>query len=273
MAIGAFFGYQALHPASSSAFGGDDAAPILALTFLPMGIIFTLVGLFASRMSANREKLLETGLAGQATVQSVTETGVFVNERPMVRMHLIVSVPGRAPYPVVHNEVVPLIALGMITPGSALPVAVDPANPQKLAIDWSGETRARALGGAPAMGVYQATAQPVAGMPVPNTLSSLASAAAPNTLSETPAIGGPGALPMSSNPSAPGSGVFGMPLLGMMGMAGFRCPPMVLTVGGQTVDLSAMYQQLARMGVTITGGMPQMMVSEPTDHRRAARRR
>lgn len=257
VAIGAFFGYQALQP--SSAFGGDEAAPILAITFLPIGIIFTLVGLFVSRLSANREKLLETGLAGQATVQSVTETGVFVNERPMIRMHLIVSVPGRAPYPVVHNEVVPFIALGMMSPGSALPVAVDPANPQKLAVDWSGETPARALGGAPAMGVYQATAQPVAGMPVPNTLSSLASAAAPNTLSGMPAIGASGGLPSSSNRSAPGSGVpFGM------GMSGGIQLPGIVTVGGQTVDLSAMYQQLAKMGVTITGGMPQMVVSEPT---------
>jgi len=254
VAIGAFFGYQALHPAT-----GDEAAPALALVFLPMGIIFTLVGYFTTRMSANREKLLETGLIGQATVESVSETGVFVNERPMIRLHLLVSVPGRPPYTVAHSEVVPLMALTRIAAGSVLPVAVDPANPQKVAVDWDGELQDRAPGGAPAMGAYPAITQPVAGMPVPNTLSSLATGAAPNMLSETPAIGLSGGLPSSSNPSVPGSGVpFGMTAGGGVQLPG------IVTVGGQTMDLSTMYQQLARMGVTISGGMPQMVVSGPT---------
>ena len=56
--IGAFFGYQALQPARS-ALGGGDAAPILAITFLPIGIIFTLIGLFVTRLSANRYEARE----------------------------------------------------------------------------------------------------------------------------------------------------------------------------------------------------------------------
>lgn len=260
LAVGVYFGYQALQPASGGELDiGREAAPILAITFLPIGIIFTLVGLYVSRLGNARTKLMQAGLAGQATVLSAAETGVYINERPMVRLQLNVNVPGRAPYTVEHSEVIPLIALGMITPGSSLPVAVDPVDPQKLAIDWSGETRARALGAAGGMGVYPTVSQPGPGMPTPNTLSSSMPTSAPNTLLGSPQIGDPGAPG-----AAPGSGIgFAMPM-GMMGMAGGVQGQPMISFGGTGVDLSSIYKQLAAAGVTITGGMPQMMSTSTT---------
>jgi hypothetical protein len=189
--VGAFFAFQALQPSSvaEGSFDVDvmhEAAPILALVFLPMGIIFTAVGLLVGRSMGNRQKLIEQGLAGQATVMGAAETGMYVNERPMVRLTLNVAVPGRSPYTIEHREVIPFIALGMITPGSVLAVAVDPVDPKKLAIDWSGETRARTMNPMPgygAPGSYGAAPAMPTGVPMPNTLSSMGSAAAaPNTL-------------------------------------------------------------------------------------------
>lgn len=269
---GAFFAFVAfLTPVSDNPLDfSRESAPILALVFLPMGIVFALVGWYTARLSSNRQKLMQQGLAGQATILSVVETGVYINERPVARLEMSINLPGRAPYTVQHSEVIPLIALGMITPGSSLPVAVDPTDPQKLAIDWSGETRTRALGAA-ATG-YPARMQPAAGMPTPNTLSTSVASAVPNTLLGSPPIGdaqpgemavmgGMGALgamsglPTSSNPGAGGTG-FTMPM-GMTGMPGQS----MISIGGATLDLSAIYQQLAKAGVTITGGLPTQMIS------------
>lgn len=145
LVVGAFFAYQAwFTPASDSPFDvGKAAAPIIALTFLIIGGVFTVVGTVITRMGSARKQLLAQGLAGRAEIVSVAQTGMYVNEQPQVRMQLNVTVPGRMPYSVSHSEVVPLLALGMITPGHVLPVAVDPTNQNRLAIDWSGDLAAR----------------------------------------------------------------------------------------------------------------------------------
>jgi hypothetical protein len=262
LVVGGYFAYLALQPASDAIDVGHEAAPILAITFLPIGIIFTLVGLYVTRLGSARNKLLQTGVPGQATVMGAAETGVYINERPMVRLQLNVSVPGRAPYSVEHSEVIPLIALGMITPGSSLPVVVDGTDPQKLMVDWSGETRARAMSAAAAMGTYPTVAQAGVGMPLPNTLSSGVSAPAPNTLSGAPQVGAAG-----GSGADPTSGVgFAMPMgmLGMTGMTGGTQGQPMFSFGGTGIDLSGIYKQLAAAGVTITGGMPQMMGSSTT---------
>jgi hypothetical protein len=243
--VGAFFLFQAIQPSSVAAGSFDvdvtrEAAPILALVFLPMGIIFTAVGLLVGRSMGNRQKLIEQGIAGQATVMSAAETGMYVNERPMVRLTLNVSVPGRLPYTVEHREVIPFIALGMITPGSTLAVAVDTIDPKKLAIDWSGETRARAMG--PVPGSYGAPPAMPASVPMPNTLSTMGSAmAAPNTL----------------QPQAPGipQGQ-GMPA------------PMGPNPTVMTSDVSQLYGAMAQTGIAITQGtavgQPQTMTISTT---------
>jgi hypothetical protein len=183
--VGAFFLFQTLqtyHPDSQFDIGVmHEAAPILALVFLPIGLIFAVVGLLVGRSVANRQKLIDQGLVGQATVMEAAETGMYVNERPMVKLTLNVMAAGRPPYTVEHSEAIPLIALGMITPGSILPVAIDPAGPEKLAIDWSGETQARAT--SPMAGGYGVPPATPGTMPMPNTLSTMGSAAAAaNTL-------------------------------------------------------------------------------------------
>jgi hypothetical protein len=60
-----------------------------------------------------------------------------LNRNPQVSMDLMVDVPGSGPYPVKHAEFVPLMLLGRLSTGAPLSVRVDPANPQRIAIDWS----------------------------------------------------------------------------------------------------------------------------------------
>jgi hypothetical protein len=110
---------------------------IMGGTFVFVGVIMTLVGSMAARAARATAQLLAAGLAGKATITGLTQTGMYLNRNPQISMDLMVDVPGRAPYPVKHREFVPLMVVGRLTAGAPLSVRVDPANPQRIAIDWS----------------------------------------------------------------------------------------------------------------------------------------
>ncbi len=202
--VGVFFLYQMLQPAAAGINGevANAANPILAITFLPMGIIFTLVGYYFVRSQGASNKILQQGIPGTATIMGMASTNMYINEQPVAKLTLSIQLPGRAPYTVEKREVIPLLALGMMAPGRSLPVAVDPTDPQKIVIDWSGQTQNRVADpGATGMGVTPTIS---GGMPAPNTLSSMgASAASPNTLSG--AAGGIGLGVMGGGAAAAGS--------------------------------------------------------------------
>jgi len=140
-------------------------------------------------------------VVGTATVLGLASTSMYVNNQPVAKVTLSVQLPGRAPYTVEKREVVPLLALGMITPGSSLAVAVDPTDPQKVVIDWSGQTQNRTVGqGAQMMAPTPAQSS---GMPAPNTLSSMGSVPATlNTLSAASMAEGPAAVADAGSPVA-----------------------------------------------------------------------
>ncbi|HEX2085363.1 MAG TPA: SHOCT domain-containing protein [Solirubrobacteraceae bacterium] len=130
-------------------------APLLAFFFFG-GIVFWVtipeiligqiwvavaVGLFLLYLGIGvrgrrRERLLQQGIRGTATVLGMEQTGVYVNEQPQVRLRLRVEAPEIPAYEVERSEVVPLIALGSLS-GGQLSVAIDPADHDKVVIDWS----------------------------------------------------------------------------------------------------------------------------------------
>ena len=74
-------------------------------------IIYVLViGIIVGRRAAATDALLATGTAGTATITGLTQTGMYVNENPQIRMQLLVSLPGQTPYATQHTEIVPLYA-------------------------------------------------------------------------------------------------------------------------------------------------------------------
>lgn len=109
---------------------------IMGGTWVVVGVIMNLVAFLFGRSARATEQLLATGLAGQATVAGLTQTGAFLNRNPQIAMDLMVALPGRAPYPVRHTEFVPLMVVGRLSNGAPLLVKVDPTNPQRVAIDW-----------------------------------------------------------------------------------------------------------------------------------------
>jgi hypothetical protein len=97
-----------------------------------VGVVFLAVG----RRAAQKDRLHETGLEGEATIVGVEQTGMLMNENPYARLDLVVRVPGHPPYEVRHREIVPQVMLGRLTSGSPLPVRVDPNRPSHLLIQW-----------------------------------------------------------------------------------------------------------------------------------------
>ena len=115
-----------------------------------VGIALIVIGIIVGQRAAATDQLLQTGVAGTAAITGLTQTGMYFNENPQVRMHLLVSLPGQTPYATTHTEVVPLILLGRLSSGAPLAVRVDPANLNRLAVDWS--SSGFAAGGMPMMG-------------------------------------------------------------------------------------------------------------------------
>ena len=75
-----------------------------------------------------------SGVAGNATVDSINDTGMLINHAPVMEMELTVNVPGREPYQVKHRQLVALSAIPNFQPGKMFPVHVDHQDPTKLVI-------------------------------------------------------------------------------------------------------------------------------------------
>ncbi len=193
---------------------------IAAITFIPMGIVFTAIGVYFGRLTAGRKRLLREGIPGQATILSLEGGNMVINNiNYMISFRLRVFLDGRQPYDVDHRQLVPIFALASLPIGATVPVMVDPKDPQKLTMDLANE----------AAGLRQAAMAPVApGQVVPNTLSTMRSSA-PNQFT-TDLQPSPQAWPTVPGWSASPTG---------------QMPPT-----GQ-VALGAVMEQLARSGITI----------------------
>jgi hypothetical protein len=154
----------------------------------------------------------------------VDDTGVTINDQPLVTFQLRVSTPSRPAYDAQQRQVVPRLSIGMVAPGITLPVRVDPSDPEKLTLDWSGSSVMGIAGvQAPTAWAPGPTAAPVR----PDTLSTMGPTI-PNTL------------------QAPDDD-----------LAAPSMPPMPRWTGG---DMNALLQQLTGLGISIPGGPASVTV-------------
>ena len=244
---------------------------IAAITLIPMGLIFTAIGVWFGRLEGNRKKLLREGIPGQATILSISGGNMVVNNiNYLIKFHLRVLVPGRPPYEVEHSQLVPIFALASFPVGGTLPVVVDRADPEKLTIDLSGEALAMRQTGPAA-----AFATPGYARPVPNTLSSM-QVAMPNTITGDPdpvqptwPVGPSTALPSmpsgAADPGAMGATVGMSGVLGAASMAaindqlqrmGLHLDPSLFTQGAVTVDASTVDASPGPQAALLADGRP-----------------
>ncbi len=94
--------------------------------------------LWMGRRAGKLEALRRSGKPGTATILEMTQTGVYINEQPQVKLKLRVEGPGIQPYELEKSVVVPLIALGSLSNGRPLTVFVDQTDRENLLIDWFG---------------------------------------------------------------------------------------------------------------------------------------
>lgn len=87
--------------------------------------------------AARKKRVLASGLDGVAQLMEVVQTGTRVNDQPMLRLRMLIEVPGKPPYAVLHNEIVPHIRLAQVQPGVRMRVKVDPGDPRNMAIAWA----------------------------------------------------------------------------------------------------------------------------------------
>jgi hypothetical protein len=120
--------------------GFGVGAIVLAIT----GFTFWMFGRAMGRVSGMTTRLQRAGLAGMATIVAVGDTGVTVNNDPVVKFALDVVVGRGIPYRVETRQLVSRVLMGSVVAGTRVAVRVDPDRKDDVAIDWSQPTEAGA---------------------------------------------------------------------------------------------------------------------------------
>lgn len=95
-------------------------------------------GLFGAikDMAGGNHDLANTGDIASAIVISMRDTGVTINDQPMVAFDLEVRPEGGTSYFIAHRASMPRLLVGAILPGAHLPIYVDRHDRGRILIDW-----------------------------------------------------------------------------------------------------------------------------------------
>jgi hypothetical protein len=135
--------FPKLNPATSkAAFWIAFALPfIVALIFMFKVFLNPFKAFFGGGRDTKR--ILSAGRPAQAMVKQISESSVggtlTVNDQPYLNLQLEIRDGNTAPYTVSLDTIIPRSAVPQFQPGALIPVKIDPLDPQKIAIDWSGE--------------------------------------------------------------------------------------------------------------------------------------
>lgn len=73
-----------------------------------------------------------SAVRGTGVVKAIVDTGQRIAETPVYDITLEVTVDGKAPYEVVHRQLIAAAALGNWQPGKTTTLRVDPVDPTKV---------------------------------------------------------------------------------------------------------------------------------------------
>lgn len=88
------------------------------------------------KMSGEGEakRIRRVGQAAEATVLEIRDTGMTVNDNPIVAFRLRVQPVSGEAYEVETRGLVGRLDVPQVQPGAVLPVAIDPQDPRKVAL-------------------------------------------------------------------------------------------------------------------------------------------
>lgn len=90
-----------------------------------------------NRISGEGEanRIRQVGRPAEALVLAISDTGMTLNDDPIVAFRLEVRPPDGAPYEVETRGRIGRLDIPQIQPGAILPVAIDPDDPGKVALN------------------------------------------------------------------------------------------------------------------------------------------
>ncbi len=121
---------------------------ILVSVVVPILItVVVLVAVFKKVGGMTNSKLLQTGMPGTAQITGLTQGSMVVNMTNYeCHIAMNISLPGQAPYEAVITQLVPMIALPRVQPGSIVAVKVDQTDRTKAVIDFNAPVAVAAPG-------------------------------------------------------------------------------------------------------------------------------
>src|SRR5437879_11833612 len=105
-----------------------------------MGLFKNLKGAMSAMTAgaAEGKRLREVGVAAQARIDGVQETGMTVQmggpEMPVAQFQLTVMREGAEPYQAVHRQAVPRLSIGQLVQGNTPHCKINPADRNELLV-------------------------------------------------------------------------------------------------------------------------------------------
>lgn len=119
------------------------ALVVTAISLLIPALVMRSIGRRLGKMIGIQPNFLATGTRGSAVVTSVGDTGVTINNDPVLAFGLDLELPG-SPAAIEIRQRMPRFLLGAVLPGATVQVVADPDDPATVAIDWTAAPQAGA---------------------------------------------------------------------------------------------------------------------------------
>ena len=109
---------------------------LVSLLVTAVPIVFVVMYMMKlAKNKAESDQVLATGQQATATVVRLSESGTYINNQPLVNILLMVQRPGFPPYQAMVQKVISQLEIPRLQPGMTVAVKVNPADPNKVAID------------------------------------------------------------------------------------------------------------------------------------------
>jgi len=109
----------------------------LVITVAAIAVPFIIIRQMNQSNQKRAQELAAVGIQGEATILSLQDTGMRINDNPRVAMVLEVRLPNMPAYQVQKTITISIVQLAQVQVGAVVGVLVDPSapnNPEKVGI-------------------------------------------------------------------------------------------------------------------------------------------